>query len=170
MNEEEYKVCPLLEARGVSPKRPPRLVSAFDDSWLKICIGECPIDACIFFDCLTVEEMGEKRMKIKVPREIKIGAHRYSIAYDDKLEERSKKIGFADITNGLILIEPKQMDSAKGDVLIHEILHIVDFFFANKTLDEGTIQGLTTGLLSVLDNLGIEFDWSAIPAVEPRKS
>ena len=57
MNEEEYKVCPLLEARGVSPKELPRIVGAFDDSWLKICIGECPIDACIFFDILTVEEM-----------------------------------------------------------------------------------------------------------------
>ena len=106
--------------------------------------------------------MGKSRLKIKVPKQIKIGVHRYSIAYDDKLEERSKKIGFADITNGIILIEPKQMDSAKSDVLIHEILHIVDFYYANKSLEEDVISGLATGLLSLLDGIGVELDWSEI--------
>ena len=54
---DEYKICPLLEARGVSPKKVPRITSAFDDNWLKVCIAECPIGACIFFDTLTEEEM-----------------------------------------------------------------------------------------------------------------
>ena len=101
-------------------------------------------------------------MKVNIPREIKIGAHRYSIAYDDKLEERGKKIGFSDITNGIILIEPRQMDSAKSDVLIHEVLHIINFFFTSGHLEEETLQCLSTGLSCVLDSLGIEFDWSLI--------
>ena len=101
-------------------------------------------------------------MKIKVPREIKVGAHSYKVSYDAKLEERSKKIGFTDITNGIILIEPQQMNSAKLDVLIHELLHPIDFYYCAKTLTEEQVIGITTGLVNILDGLGIEFDWSDI--------
>ena len=47
------KLCPLLLARGVffthkDYKRAKEKPTQEDDSWLKICIGECPLGDCIY--------------------------------------------------------------------------------------------------------------------------
>ena len=99
---------------------------------------------------------------MKVPRRISIGAHSYSISYDSKLEERHKKLGLIDITNGIILIEPKQINSAKTDTLLHELLHVINFYYCNRSIDEDYIQYFATGLSNLLHGLGLELDWDDI--------
>ena len=57
------------------------------------------------------------------------------------------------------------MDSAKLDVLVHELLHIIDYYFANKILHEDQVAMLVAGIVALLDGLNLEFDWSLIKEV-----
>ena len=104
-------------------------------------------------------------MKVTIQPRIKISAHTFKVNYGSGLEERHRKTGFCDLTNGVILIEPKQMDSAKLDVLVHELLHIIDYYFANKMLAEDQVAMLVAGIVALLDGLNLEFDWSLIKEV-----
>ena len=101
-------------------------------------------------------------VKVKIPQKIKIGAHTYAIKLSDTLESRGNKLGYTDITNGLIEIEKKQCETSKLDTLIHEALHSVNFYFCNKTLGEDVVEGIANAVTIFLTDLGIEFDWELI--------
>ena len=101
-------------------------------------------------------------MKVKVPKQIKIGAHTYSVCYKQFL---GKDMGFrGTIEHRLqeIWIDPDNPESQKAETLIHEVLHLIGSVFSTG-LDDSNVDRIAEGFLELLaNNLGIEFDWSDI--------
>lgn len=101
-------------------------------------------------------------MKRKIQKKHKIGGQWFTIAYDPELEQRHGKLGQVDISRGHIWIAPDQSDESKMITLVHECLHILGSAFTGTPWTEANIASLDTGITIMLQDLGIEFDWSEI--------
>lgn len=102
-------------------------------------------------------------MKVKVPKEIRIAGHWWSIKYEKGLAHRHKKYGYIDFEGLIIHIEPDIPDSLKSHTLVHELVHsISDQFIEVNAFSESVVAEFAVGTWAMLSDLGVEFDWSDI--------
>ena len=83
---------------------------------------------------------------MKIPSELKIGAHRYKVIITD-LET---KYGLHDCCKATITIDASLPDSRKGSTLLHEILHAL-----NSELDHALLDSLSEQIFAVLHDNGL---------------
>lgn len=101
-------------------------------------------------------------MKVKIPKQIKLGVHSYGIRYNSHLRCDEGSVGCSRHRSQVIEIEPDQADSQKYETFIHEVLHIIDRQYSCR-LDEDDVDRIAEGFADFLfNNLGIELDWSEI--------
>jgi len=101
-------------------------------------------------------------MKVKIPNEIKIGAHTYKVFLKDNLKIDQDKRGVVDHRAQTIELESAMPESMMLAVLLHEVVHIIDEVYSCHT-DEDTTDRISQGLTGLLYNLNLRFDWSDIP-------
>ncbi len=107
-------------------------------------------------------------MKIKLPKQIRIGAHTYTIRLNPDIHTDDRELGCVRHYHQLIEISPFTADSEKDECLLHEINHIIDRNY-NQHLTEDNIDCMAQGMTELLrNNLEIEFDWSDIEASEHK--
>ena len=101
-------------------------------------------------------------MKIKIPREVKVGSYDYKIIKVPKLASDYKLLGQSITDSQLIKIEPDVTDQTKNQAFWHEVVHAIADVY-NCELDEPNVDRIAQGVSAVLkDRFGIEFDWSEI--------
>jgi len=101
-------------------------------------------------------------MKVKIPKEIKIGAFSYSIKMVEGLENDYHLLGQCLTDKGIIKLEMHSIPQVKDATLLHEVVHAINDVFVCK-IDDECVERIAQGLAEILkNNLGIEFDWSEI--------
>ncbi len=106
------------------------------------------------------------KMKIKIPREIKIGLYPYSVEAISQLKLNEGCWGVSNHVRRKIKIDSGLPLLERNQTLIHELIHVISESF-RCSLDEDNAERLANGMGEFLfDNLGIEFDWSDIPTKE----
>ena len=102
-------------------------------------------------------------MKIKVPREIKIGAKQVTIKFEDNLADHHDKVGQARYYTGEIVLQKRGVrDSILMGNFLHELTHWIDHTYNSLQLNETQTEALANGIHILLDSLGVELDWSDI--------
>jgi hypothetical protein len=108
---------------------------------------------------------GEK-MKIIVPSTIRIGGLDFKIGLQEDLSDDGT-FGDANFRRLRMRIGSNLLLPLKSVAYLHEILHSINsVYLPREALDEGTIITLSQGLWQVLEQLGIEFDFSGLPTYE----
>ena len=101
-------------------------------------------------------------MKVKIPREIKIGAHTYSIGYDSNLHCDEGRYGNCNHRTQEIKVWSSNPPSLMDECLIHEVIHIGELCY-RLDISDSDIDRIAHLILEFLTrNLGIEFDWELI--------
>lgn len=101
-------------------------------------------------------------MRIKVPKEIKVGLHKYSVSYRANLYVDERCFGDENCRTLKIRIEPAVATSVKCITFLHEVLHAIDRNYSTA-LPDGDLDRMASGIAEFLkDNFDIEFDWSDI--------
>lgn len=99
---------------------------------------------------------------MKLPDEIKVGAHRLKVIFPYRFTERSdlhaqcdmlaSEIRICDVDGGGQEISPQQVEAS----FMHEIFHAVDHVYNATQIDEDTTKRLSQGLYQVLrDNFNL---------------
>ena len=106
-------------------------------------------------------------MKIKVPKNIKMGIHKYSVSFNRGLADDVERVcGLTDFEDMAIGIYPLKSQSRRDVILLHEIIHTGEEAF-HFLIDEQTNFRIAECMMTFLkENLNIEFDWSDIPEVK----
>lgn len=105
-------------------------------------------------------------MKIKIPPKIKIGTHTYKIVFDRSIRTDDNRIGEVNHRTQVIKIWTEAPLSMRNESLLHELIHIAEFYF-RVTIDDADIDRIAQCMCDFLfDNLDIEFDWSAISSTQ----
>lgn len=103
---------------------------------------------------------------IKVPRKIKIGTHTYKVIYDRSIRTDDDRIGETNHRTQVIKIWPEAPLSMKNECLLHELIHIAEYYF-RVHIEDADIDRIAEGMCDFLfNNLGIEFIWDDIPEVK----
>ena len=101
-------------------------------------------------------------MKIKIPREIRVGAHKYKVVYWPDLGVDENLCGVSRHRKTVIGVDPVYNPTQQVQILLHETLHAIDRIYGCE-LSEGNIDRIAEGLTDVLvDSFDVEFDWSDI--------
>jgi len=101
-------------------------------------------------------------MKIKIPREIKIGTHTYSVSYDRAIRTDDEHIGQTNHRTQQIKIWTDAPLSMRNESFIHEVIHIAEYYFRVR-IEDADIDRIAECMCDLLlNNLGTEFDWSEI--------
>ena len=98
---------------------------------------------------------------MKIPRSIKIQAHKIEIRVVKTIKEFTDVLGYANLTQNLIVMRThyngeKLKESTRAEVFMHEILHEVAELNAIK-LTEQQIKQLGGGLLQVIRDNKLNF-------------
>ena len=103
------------------------------------------------------------KMKVQIPPKLQVGAHWYELRFDQGLEQEGVT-GSANHIKQVISINPARSDSARLEVLIHELIHAIVRIYGNNSprLEEDTVNTLSEGLCQVCSQFDIELDWSLI--------
>ncbi len=105
------------------------------------------------------------KAEIKVPQSIKIGAHSFTVRFDPQIDADHDR-GVVHFNYGSIFINPEWKEKSTREVAFwHEILHIIDRTYNRNEItsdDEKNIWALGEGLAQVMQELGINLDWSEI--------
>ena len=106
------------------------------------------------------------KIKILIPRQIKIATHPYEIVLKPHLRDDDKRLGSANHRIQRIEIEPDQCPSDLTVVLLHEIIHIIERAY-NCDISDPDVDRIAQGMAEFLfNNLGIELDWGDIKKLE----
>lgn len=97
-----------------------------------------------------------------IKKQYQMGGHFYTVLLDSDLEKQGDW-GATDHIGQRIYINPTRPTSQMMESLIHELLHVVNTVFLSEGLGETVVRGLAQGLLQILVQHEIEFDWSAVP-------
>ena len=104
-------------------------------------------------------------MEIKVPGQIKVGAHNAKVVFTSNLKVDDGWKGCYNQRLGLIQVDPVG-GADKDKTLMHEVVHMVDLNY-ECGLDEVNISRIANGITEFLqNNLGIAFSWADIPKKE----
>lgn len=100
-------------------------------------------------------------MKVKIPKQIKIGSLRGNIKYTPFLKgdnnwrasynERSEEL---EIDSSYI-----NQESIRDRSFMHEVIHMIDINY-EVGLDERAINKIAHGMIEFMREIGLEFDWS----------
>ena len=102
-------------------------------------------------------------MKVRIPKTIKLLTHTSSIKFDNKFVQAQGTCGITRHWYQDIILDPCLPESEIAQVFFHEVFHVIERHFCVK-LDDADIERLSEGLMEILvNNLGIEFDFSDIP-------
>jgi len=101
-------------------------------------------------------------MKIKIPKQIKIGIHAYRVEFNSLLWHEEALKGCANHLKQVIQLDPALAESQKCVTFLHETIHVINDNYRCK-LDDDEVDRIAQGFAELLqDNFGIEFDWSLI--------
>ena len=100
-------------------------------------------------------------MKVKVPQKIKILTHTYDVGFDRKELAAAGTIGLCQHIYSKIIVTDNMPPSQRNEAFLHEYLHLVERYLIVK-LDDSDIDRLAEGIAVLLENLGVELDWSLI--------
>lgn len=110
--------------------------------------------------CLRLFEW--RKMKIKVPKRIKIASHTYEVAFDNRATDSAGTMALTRPLYETILLSKEAKEGWRNQLFLHEVLHMIDRFWFTQ-ISEENLERLSEGLAVFLfDNLGIELDWSEI--------
>jgi len=98
-------------------------------------------------------------MKVTIPASLEVGGVAYRIRYDEQVFLRREGLGgqtrFSELE---ISLSDEVAPEKRSHTFLHEILHAIDEEYCNsKALDEKSTDAISSGLLQVLKQLGIEF-------------
>ena len=101
----------------------------------------------------------QHKWKIK-PESIQVGGLNFPIKMAPNLLINRRECGNScfEVNKGLE-IDPASDCEIKSLTLLHEVVHTIDYVFLQKVLEEGQIDGIAQGLLQILQQWGVEFDW-----------
>lgn len=101
-------------------------------------------------------------MRVKIPKEIKIGIYPYRISFDPHLRDDEGYIGVANFRTGTISLVPQVNKGRLGVAFLHELIHIIEDTCHFDITEQDNFR-IAEGIAELLfNNLGIEFDWSEI--------
>ena len=107
-------------------------------------------------------------MKVKIPREINIGAYGYSIGYREGMVKHAHSTGQCYTSDATIWIDPDELKQTMDVTVLHEILHCISDV-DRIDIGEEDIDRIAQCLVRVLrDDFKIEFDWSEIETATHR--
>jgi len=103
-------------------------------------------------------------LKVKIPKEIKIGARIYKVGFKDNLLRDDANRGQVYWHKQEMELSPNLHPQQLSVTFLHECIHIIDEHIGARIgLTEENTTALSEGLYQLLkDNLDIEFDWSEI--------
>lgn len=91
---------------------------------------------------------------MKIPKKIKIGPHTYKIKYQKGMSKNHSVLGQTRMLDGVIAIDPEQIQTQLEDTFIHEILHAinmqVEFVNRDRDVEESAIIKLSPLLLQII--------------------
>ena len=92
---------------------------------------------------------------MKIPRTINIGGYTYKVLQDYDFRNDKELIGIADTEYLEIRLKSAKNPQVLKQVLLHEILHCIDYVFNdNKLIDQdATVDNLSQGLFQVFSQL-----------------
>ena len=104
-------------------------------------------------------------MKIKVPKEIKVSSHTYTVCFAPHLRHDEGRYGVVNHRLQQVEIETSIPPSLRDQTLLHEVIHIIDRAYVCGVGEED-VERIANGVAEFLRrNLGIELDWSDIKEV-----
>ena len=102
-------------------------------------------------------------MKIRVPKQIKIGVNCYQVEHLPDELFNDNEYGAAWHRKQKITIDPSSHSVQKYTTFLHEIIHLIEKSYCFRVDSDGNVDRLACGLAEFLrNNLGIELDWSDI--------
>jgi len=99
-------------------------------------------------------------MKVKVPKEIKIGTYKGFVKFREHIKVDDGYRGAYNQRTGELYIDPILL-MLRDRTLLHEVVHMISFNY-ECSWNEDDISRMANGLAEFLVQLGIEFDWSEI--------
>ncbi len=101
-------------------------------------------------------------MKIKVPQKIKIGLCELAVKCNQHLRDDEGYAGITNFRTSEIQVLPQLVPRRKDATLLHELIHVFEDMYHFR-LSEDDNWRIAEGMLEfMVNNLGIEFDWSEI--------
>ena len=102
-------------------------------------------------------------MKVKLLPKYRMGIHTYSLSLDRNIRTDDADIGQVSHREQTIKIWTDAPLSRKNETLVHEVIEIGKFMYRVQ-IDDADIDRVAECVCEFLmNNLGIEFDWSDIP-------
>ena len=105
-------------------------------------------------------------MKIKVPREVKIGTHTFRVRFDPHLKGDEGNYGDINYRTEEIRIWADAPLSLRNEALLHEIIHLAQHIYRVEISDPDIDRVAETIGQFLFNNLQIRFDWSDISEVD----
>lgn len=96
-------------------------------------------------------------MKLLIQPKIQVGAHTYSIRFNEDLKDDGDYARVNHRTQ-VIEINPLRPKSQIYESYIHEMLHIINNVYVDAELSERQISGISEGLAQVMLQFDIEPD------------
>ena len=101
-------------------------------------------------------------MRVKVPKEIKIGALRADVGISDYIRVDDGYKGFFNQRTEELRLDINLTGGSRDTVFLHEIVHMISINSESGLSEEDTSR-VANGFFEFLYyNLGIELDWSGI--------
>jgi len=100
-------------------------------------------------------------MKVKVPKQIKIGALSATVGIKEHIRNDDGFQGCYNQRTEELSIDAAQSGSQRDRTFLHEIVHLIALNH-ELNLPEADISRLGNGLLEFFQALGVDFDWSNI--------
>ena len=105
-------------------------------------------------------------MRVKIPKQIKIGIHSYSLAFTPHIHSDEGRYANCNHRTQEINIWSESPASLRYESLIHEVIHIAELT-TRIDISDPDIDRIAHIIAELFkDNLGIEFDWSNIKGGE----
>lgn len=99
---------------------------------------------------------------MKVPKKINILGLDFKVRHiETEQMKRNSWVGCVDSIGREICIDPSIPDISKAQILLHEIIHVIDYHMSGEgrmTLSEEQTDRLATGIYAVLKNNKVE-EW-----------
>ena len=96
-------------------------------------------------------------MEIKIPEEIKVGAHTYKVVFREDLDRNERWRGTSCHSSLKIEIDSYEEGTRLASTFLHEVLHCADKVYNRGDMPEDTIDAIGVGLTQIFKSMGINF-------------
>lgn len=100
-------------------------------------------------------------MKVKVPKELKIGVFSVKVGMKDYIRCDDGFKGTYNQRTGELYIDTQLRGEIRDSTFMHEVVHIIDHNYECGLSEENTSR-IANGFVELLRNLKMELDWSEI--------